>query len=121
MKRISNKLVFLSDEYEIREGNIYSRWKESWEELWIVVYDMKNMTFVLKCLNFPLVPVRHVSEVIDERIHPSPKESSIPEGIWYDFIGHVSNEVIEYPGPNESPIDNIECYLKKSLFSIYEE
>lgn len=106
MKRISNKLVFLSDEYEIREGNIYSRWKESWEELWIVVYDMKNMTFVLKCLNFPLVPVRHVSEVIDD---------------WYDFIGHVSNEVIEYPGPNESPIDNIECYLKKSLFSIYEE
>lgn len=67
---------------------------------------MKNMTFVLKCLNFPLVPVRHVSEVIDD---------------WYDFIGHVSNEVIEYPGPNESPIDNIECYLKKSLFSIYEE
>lgn len=106
MKRINNKLVFLSDEYEIREGNIYSRRKESWEELWIVVYDMKNMTFVLKCLNFPLEPVRHVSEVIDD---------------WYDFIGHVSKALIDFPGPNKSPIDNIECYLKKYLFSIYEE
>jgi len=120
MKNILKITIFKDDDYEIVSGNIYST-KESWgqsrnrlwwvnppiewiNQYWIATYNMPSMSFILCSLTSPLEPIRHIFEVIDED---------------YDLIGHVLENLIDFQGPEQSPIDNIEQYLSKKGFSLY--
>lgn len=103
MKNILKITIFKNEDHHIVAGNIYST-KETWgEQYWIAIYNMPSMSFVLCSLTSPLDSIRHIFEVIDED---------------YDLIGHVSENPIDFQGPDKSPLDNIEHYLSKKGFTL---
>ena len=103
MKTPSKKTIYKDEDYLIQENNIYLLW----EVYWIAQYNMPSMSYVLVCLTSPLIPIRHISEIMDGR---------------YDFIAHASDLPTDFKfnGPHDTALENIEYHLNRHSFSLYD-